>query len=42
MTHTNQNPTTPLIGKRNMKIILHNTIIAFLCFVWIIPIVWLV
>lgn len=29
-------------AKRNMKIILHNALIAFLCVVWIIPIVWLV
>ena len=40
---TQSNHTPPLnLGKRNTKIILHNALIAFLCFVWIIPIVWLV
>lgn len=41
MTQSKPQPAVHL-GKRNTKIILHNALIAFLCFVWIIPIVWLV
>ena len=41
MTQSKLQPAVHL-GKRNTKIILHNALIAFLCFVWIIPIVWLV
>lgn len=41
MTQSKPQPAVHL-GKRNTKIILHNALIAFLCIVWIIPIVWLV